>query len=296
MISWLWVPVTILAAATQTARNAMQKSLTESLGVIGATQVRFLYGLPFAIVFLIIQISVMNAEIPAAKGLFWAFVLLGAVSQILATGLMLSAMRERSFTLTVAYTKTEPLQVAAFGLVVLGDPMTITGVAAIIVATAGVVLTSLKPGGGTPSGGPILLGLLSGACFAFAAIGFRGAILALGDAHFLLRATTTLAWGLAVQTAMLLVWMLVFDRGALAKSLGVWKQSLFAGFTGALASQCWFIGFALTSAANVRTLGLIEVLFAQIVSRRLFSQSMSRMELLGLGLIVIGVAMLLLAG
>jgi drug/metabolite transporter (DMT)-like permease len=73
----------------------------------------------------------------------------------------------------------------------------------------------------------------------------------------------------------------------------MWRQSSFAGFMGALASQFWFLGFSLTSAANVRTLGLLEVIFAQIVSQRLFSQALSWRELAGMALVVAGVGLLL---
>ncbi len=62
-----------------------------------------------------------------------------------------------------------------------------------------------------------------------------------------MRATTTLAWSLGVQTAILLAWLLVFDRKALVGSFRAWRPSLGAGFLGALASQFWFIGFALTT-------------------------------------------------
>jgi drug/metabolite transporter (DMT)-like permease len=77
-------------------------------------------------------------------------------------------------------------------------------------------------------------------------------------------------------------------------SLRNWRRSLSAGFLGAAASQCWFIGFSLTSAANVRTLALIEVPLAQIASRRIFSEGTSRRELAGMAMIVIGVGCLLM--
>ncbi|MCE9523634.1 MAG: DMT family transporter, partial [Alphaproteobacteria bacterium] len=141
---------------------------------------------------------------------------------------------------------------------------------------------------------PALYGIASGGLYALAAIGFRGGILALNDGAFFLRATTTLVWSLGFQTVLLGVWMWLFDRPSLFKSLTVWRQSLFAGFMGAFASQFWFLGFSLTSAANVRTLGLVEVLFAQIVSRRVFSQAATQRELAGIALIVAGVAVLLL--
>lgn len=291
---WLWIPITLVAAAAQTARNAMQRSLTETLGTVGATQVRFLYGFPFALVFLALVCLALEASPPSPNGRFMAFVLAGALAQILATALMLAAMRERSFSVTTAYLKTEPVQVALFGVAVLGDHLPSAAYAAILIATAGVVMMAWKPGAGAGSGvRPAVLGIAAGAFFALSAIGFRGGVLALGDGSFVLRATTTLVWSLGVQTVILLVWLAGFNRPALVKSFQAWRSSLFAGFMGAFGSQFWFLGFALTSAANVRTLALVEVIFAQIVSRRLFDQNTSRRDLLGMALIVIGVGLLM---
>ncbi len=126
-------------------------------------------------------------------------------------------------------------------------------------------------------------------------MGFRGGILALGDGPYFLRATTTLAWSLGIQAFLLGAWLAAFDRTALARSLAVWRQSLFAGFMGAFASQFWFLGFSLTAAANVRTLGLVEVLFAQAVSRRVFGQRVSARDAAGMALVIAGVALLLVA-
>ena len=41
---------------------------------------------------------------------------------------------------------------------------------------------------------------------------------------------------------------------------------------GALASQFWYLAFAIATAASVRTLALVEVLFAQGVSYFVFKQ------------------------
>lgn len=295
----LWIPATLAAAATQTARNALQRGLTATLGTVGATQVRFLYGFPFALLFLTVVLTMTGERLPRPDGDFALFLAGGALSQIAATALMLAAMRERSFSVVTAYVKTEPVQTAVFGLAVLGDPLTSLGLAAILVATVGVVLVSTKAGASLfdrDNLRPALLGIAAGAFFAVSAIGFRGAILALDSGNFLTRASTTLVWGLGVQTAVLAVLLLLFDRQALIGSLKAWRPSLGAGFTGALASQFWFIGFALTSAANVRTLALVEVIMAQIVSRKLFSQATSRREMAGMALIVAGVALLLLGG
>jgi drug/metabolite transporter (DMT)-like permease len=296
-VSHLWIPATLAAAAAQTARNATQRGLTRTIGTVGATQVRFLYGFPFALLFLAGMAAATGETVPAPTGVFPAYLLLGAVAQIFATALMLAAMKDRSFSVVTALMKTEPVQTAVFGLVLLGDPLTPLVLAAIVVATVGVILMSGRSGTGLGAAGwqTILLGVGAGALFALAAIGFRGAVLALPSGSFLIRATTVLAWGLGAQTALLVLWLAAFDRPALIGSLRAWRASLGAGFLGALASQFWFIGFSLTTAANVRTLALVEVLMAQAISRRLFGQDTTGRELLGMGLIVGGVALLLWA-
>ncbi len=295
----LWVPATLIAAAGQVARNTMQRRLTDVIGTVGATQVRFVYGLPFAILLLVAVLAVSGETLPLPHSGFIGFLILGAATQILATALMLAAMRERSFSVITALIKTEAIQLAVFGFLVLGDRLSPPGMAAIGVATLGVVTMSWTPrasGEAAHTGvKTVALGIVAGGLFAFSAVGFRGAILSLDSGSSVTRATTTLVCALAVQTAMCTAWMAMFDRPALAASLRHWRSSLFAGALGAGASQFWFIGFALTAAANVRTLALVEVLFAQAVSRRLLAQDTSPRELAGMALIVIGVVLLLLA-
>jgi drug/metabolite transporter (DMT)-like permease len=298
LFALLWIPVTLVAAAAQTARNATQRSLTASIGTVGATQVRFLYGLPFALLFLCLVAWALGEAPPVPGAEALGFTLAGALSQILATALMLKAMQAKSFAVTTATIKTEPLLTAIVGAALLGDALTPLKLAAILIATAGVVVMSVKPDAYRAmlrEAGPALLGIAAGACFGLSAVAFRGGILALPAGGFLLRATTILALGLAIQTAMLLAYLLLFDRRALTRSFAVWKPSLGAGFLGAFASQFWFLGFALTSAANVRTLALVEVFMAQAVSRRLFAEGTTRREYAGMALMVAGLALLLLA-
>jgi drug/metabolite transporter (DMT)-like permease len=293
--SLLWIPATLAGTAGQIARNAAQRRLTEIIGTIGATQVRFLYGFPFALIFLGLVRALGGEPLPGPGGDFAGFLLLGAVSQILGTALMLAAMRERSFAVVTAILKTEPVQVALFGFAVLGDPLTLRGALGVGVATLGVVLMSFPSLRGLTRSGlrRVAYGVAAASGFALSAIGFRGAILALDSGSFLIRAATTLAWSLGVQTAILFVWLAALDRPALIGSLRVWRASLGAGFLGATASQFWFIGFSLTAAANVRTLALVEVMMAQAVSHRLLGQRTTRRELAGMALIVAGVVLLL---
>ncbi len=294
---WLWAVFTVIAAAAQTARNATQRSLTATLGTVGATQVRFLFGLPFALVFLAGVAAVRAGALPTPNLVFCAWVAAGALAQIGATALMLAAMGQRSFVVTTAWIKTEPVQVALFGLVLLGDAVTPLLALAIAVATAGVVIMALKPGAAAGAGDlrASVLGLAAGAGFGLSAIGFRGAILALNHADAVSAASFTLVAGLLLQCLLLTGWLLATDRAVLAAILRAWKPSLAAGFLGALASQFWFLAFALASAASVRTLALVEVLFAQGVSRYALGQRTTRREGVGIVLIVVGVVLLLRA-
>src|SRR5690349_4952587 len=146
-IAFLWIPFTIVAALGQVARNAMQRSLTKPLGTWGATNIRFLFGFPFSVLFFLTVLAVSGDPLPSPTAAFWPWLMLGALSQILATGLMLLAMNDRSFVVTTAYLKTEAIQTAIFGFVFLGDQLTLMKVVAILIATIGVVVTALRPGG-----------------------------------------------------------------------------------------------------------------------------------------------------
>ena len=291
---WWWIPITVWAAFAQTVRNAAQRSLTAELGTWGATLVRFLYGLPFAAIWLFAVQSFAQEGLPGIDLKFLLWVTLGAVSQIVATGLLLRTMQERNFALGVAYSKSEVLQVAIFAFVFLGDPFTLPLAIAVACGTCGVILLS----GSTTLGWatrPALLGLASGACFAFAAVGYRGAALALAGNNFLVAAAFTLLVAQAMQTVLLGGCLSVKDFPVVKRAAKEWRRSLLAGFMGAAASAGWFTAFAIEPAAHVRTLGLVELVFSYLVSLKLFRERLSRRELGGMALLAAGVAAITLA-
>lgn len=290
----LWALFTVIAAVSQTFRNALQRDLTAKLGVVGATHVRFLFGFPFAVLFLWIMTRITGDSIPALDLSLLPTVAVAALAQIGATGLMLAAMQSKSFVVATAYTKTEPVLVALFGLVFLGDHLSWGMAGAIGIATFGVLLTAWpKNGSGGWSLPALALGITSAALFAVSAVAFRAAIHALPSGSFGIRASTILALGLAFQSISLSLYLALTNRAALVAILKLWRPSLIAGFMGAFASQFWFLGFALVPAAKVRTLALIEVFFARVISGKMFSEKPTAREGLGLVLIVIGVGVLL---
>lgn len=296
MMDHLWIPITLAAAIAQTGRNAAQRGLTERLGTMGATNVRFLYGLPFACAFLALALWADDGALPRLTPRALIFTALGAAAQIAATALMLQAMRKQGFGLVTAWLKIEPVLVALIGWLVLGEALTLPMLAAIGVAVAGVLVMTLKPGQGRgliTDLRPAALGLAAGLCFGLSAIGFRGAITALPEGTFLIRALTCLALTLAVQTLALGVWLALRNRPALTGSFRAFAPSLAAGFLGAAASAGWFTGFALTSAANVRTLALVEVVLALLLARFSMGQRTTSRQLLGIAILLAGVALLL---
>lgn len=292
--TWLWIPFTVMGAAGQVVRNAMQRGLTATLGTLGATHIRFLFGFPFSLVFLGGILIATGDRLSWPADGFWPWLVIGGMSQIVATALMLAAMNERSFVVTTAYLKTEAIQAAIFGFVFLGDRLTVLKVIAIMIATIGVVITALRPGGAKGFGNlwPTLLGLLAAAGFALSAVGYRGAILNVPDVSFVTAASFTLVATLLMQSIVLSAWLIARKPGTMIAIFREWKPSMFAGFMGAFASLFWFLAFALTAAANVRTLALVEVLFAQFAAYYSMKQPLSLRELSGIVLILIGVAML----
>src|SRR6185437_4002154 len=186
----LWAVFTLIAAAAQTARNAAQRSLTASLGTVGATHVRFLFGFPFALFLFLPGVMLFGGyQLPHPPPVYWAWIVAGALTQIGATATMLAAMNERSFVVAYAYIKTEPVQVALFGLIFLGDKLTPLATAAILIGTAGVIVMSLKPGASQVSTvRSTVIGIFSGSLFALSAVGYRGAILSLALPQFVMAA------------------------------------------------------------------------------------------------------------
>jgi drug/metabolite transporter (DMT)-like permease len=175
-------------------------------------------------------------------------------------------------------------------------------ITAIGIATAGVLMLSLPQNRPAAGGEKIawtapaaMYGLASGACFALSAVGYRGASLQLPEASPWLIGAWGVLWGQAVQTLLLGGWLALRSPASLRATASAWRVSTIAGMTGALASFGWFTAFALSSVANVRTLGLVEVVFSYLVSRRLMREKLAPVDQAGLILVVVGLLSLCLA-
>lgn len=298
---YVWIPIIFWAAIAQTARNAAQRSLVAQAGTLGATLARFQYGLPFAVIWVaaLHLLPATAGAIPRFNPGYFGWLVLGAMGQLAATACLLAAMKQRNFVIGVAYSKTDAVQVALFGSLFLGELPGWLTMLAIGLATAGVVMLSLpkKTGALQPAGVrewaglAALYGLGSGAGFAFSAVGYRGAALQLPDASPWLIGAWGVLWAQALQTLVLGGWLALRSPESLRATARAWRVSTVAGMAGAMASIGWFTAFALTSAANVRALGMVEVVFSYLVSRRL-QENLSRIERAGLVLVLAGVVAL----
>jgi len=298
LTGWIWIPIVLAAAFAQTLRNASQRSLIKAAGTLPATFVRFGYGLPFTVIALAIVASTTASPLPAASVVFVGWVALGAFSQLAATAFLIMAMQARSFVVSVAYSKTELLQVGLLSVVLLAEPLTAAAVIAIFVSTIGVLLLSIKPGEERGAGiatwfsPSATLGLASGACFAFSAVGYRGAALALGHPLPWVAGIYSLVWAQTMQTVALGLYLYVRDREGLRKVIGEWKVSTLAGLMGALASMGWLTAFAMRSAVDVRIVGLVEVIYSYVLSRQMFREHVTGREIFGMILVAAGIVLI----
>ncbi|MDH3231664.1 MAG: DMT family transporter [Alphaproteobacteria bacterium] len=297
----LWIPITIVAAFMQNARSALQKHLKGRLSTLGATYVRFLYALPFAMLYVAALETFGGGPLPEPNRLFFVYVFLGGVAQIVFTGLLMWLFSFRNFAVGTTFSKTEVVQVAILGLVILGD--TLTPLAAIAVGVAAVGVMILSAGQTNLSAAslftslaekPTLIGLASGAFLGASVVFFRGASLALGHDSVVMAAAFTLAVALVIQTAIMGLYLAWREPATLKAVLVHWRWSLAVGIAGVLASICWFTAFTLQNGAYVRALGQIELIFTFVASVFFFRERTSRPEIAGILLVAAGIVLLVL--
>jgi drug/metabolite transporter (DMT)-like permease len=296
-----WIVITIAAAFLQNLRSALQKHLQGSLGTTGASFVRFGFGFPLAIAYVFGLHYAAGYAFPQLNGSFVFWAVLGGLAQIFATILLVYLFSLRNFAVGTAYSKTEPVQAAIFGLIILGERLTPGAIAAIIVGVAGVMMISVAR---MPlswrnllvalTGRTALIGIASGAVFGISAVAYRSASLSLDGPNAVMQAAVTLACVTTFQTVFMLVWMVIKDKSEIGRVARAWRSSALVGLAGVTGSACWFTAMTLQQVAYVRALGQIELVFTFMASIFLFRERINRMETAGCLLIVAGILLLLM--
>ena len=297
----LWVPVTLAAAFMQNVRSALQKHLKGSLSTAGATFCRFVYAVPLALAYVALLGEGLGFEWPAPNPRFALFAMLGGITQITATALLVHLFSLRNFAVGTTYSKTETVQAAVFGVVILGEPVSVAAAFAIGISLVGVMFISVAKTrlnfanlllGWT--GRAAFIGVLSGTFFGLSAVAYRAASLSLGGEGFLMQAAFTLACVLVFQTAVMAVWIRLREPGELTRVARGWRIASLVGVSGMLGSAAWFTAMTLENAAYVRAVGQVELVFTFIASYFFFRERSTALELAGIVLVVAGIVILLL--
>ncbi|WOC16709.1 EamA family transporter [Pseudochrobactrum sp. MP213Fo] len=297
----LWIPITIAAAFMQNVRTTLQKKLQGKIGTRGASFVRFGYGFPVAILYVVVLHYVVGFAFPQLNFTFAFWSVVGGLAQIFATIMLVYLFTQRNFAVGTAYSKTEPVQASIFALMLLGERLTTGSILAIIVGVIGVMLISVARM--LLSWGNLfkalvsrtaLIGIASGGVFGISAVAYRSASLSLEGPSPIMQAAVTLACVTTFQTIFMLVWMLIKDKSEIVLVLKSWRSSSLVGLSSVLGSAGWFTAMALQQVAYVRALGQIELVFTFISSVFIFKERINRMEVSGCLLIVTGILFLLL--
>lgn len=292
-----WVAWTLLAATMQSVRTAGQKALNQDVSALAATLARYLFGLPFALVYLA-WLWNDRAPLDLEPGLHFFFPAVAASAlQIVATILMVNLFSMRNFAVGSTYVRSEILMTAGIGVLLFGEFISLLGWCAVVLSSLGLMLVSL------PTGQPLgslwnraaAYGLGAGLAFSLCSLFIRYASLSLGLEDPILAAAVTLAFMVTVQMLMSLAWVCLRDMGELVTLFRKWRVGLFVGITSVLGSAGWFTAFTLENAAYVKTLGQVEFLVMLSISIFYFKERPSTNEWLGMALLIVGVIVLLVA-
>ena len=291
-----WISFTIFAAFMQAIRTAGQKRMASELSPMGTTLARYLFGLPFAVVYLILVIPDQTAKLISSSITNREFVIyasLAGVAQILATMWLIKIFAYRNFAVGTIFSKTEAIQAAIFGAIFFSAVLSWLGWLAILIGAVGVLILSLPDRHQQIEIPSIVYGLLSGCSFALTALWIRSASLSLPEGY-VQNAALTLAYMVSIQTVLCLIYVIVKEREQLPLLINRWRVALFVGATSAMGSIGWYTALTYQDAALVRSLGQIEIVFTLVITYLFFDEKVSAREYLGIAAIITSVLILLL--
>lgn len=296
MLLEAWVFWTLLAAFMQSVRTAGQKQLAGFVSPLTATLVRYLFGLPFAIAY-VLFLGFDGPALPEPGPVFYFSGLAAGLLQILATVLLIRLVSMRNFAVGTTFIRTEILLTALIGVALFTEQISMLGWLAMLISVAGLVLMNLSKQTGFAGIWNLsaAYGLGAGLSFALTSLFLRQASLSLGLNDAAYSAAITLVYMVILQTVVclsLVYWQKREELSVLTTRLG---GCVFIGITSVAGSAGWFTAMTLQSASYVKTLGQVEFLFTLLLSVFYFKERPNPTELLGMGCIVIGAIVLLLA-
>ncbi len=300
-----WIALTVTAALLQSVRTAGQKELTASLTVLAGTYVRSLIGLPVMLVYLGLVTVATAAPWPAFSLRFAVCCLVTAMTQLAATMALLALYQLRNFAVSNQIGKSDIVFTAVIGAALLGAHLSPTSWAALALTTVGVITIMAARAGAADTGAlswrellasrATALGLFVGLMFGICNLTLREAALSLAAPSAYLAGALTVACVTALQVAIMGVWLGAREPGTYARIADKGRLAGFVGVTSALGSIAWFTAFALESAAHVRIVGQIEVVFTLLISAFYFRERLTTQEGLGIALTIAGIVLVQMA-
>jgi drug/metabolite transporter (DMT)-like permease len=294
----IWIYFTLLAATMQAVRTAGQKQLSGKLNSMATTGVRYLYALPFAWGYLWWLLEFRDVSVPDLNNVFLQYALIACVMQIWGTACLVAAFRYRNFAVATSLAKTEAIQVAIVGALLFGATLSGLGWFSVIVGVLGVFLVSkvrfnfrdiLADSQGLIGMG---YGLAAGLGLAITTLLIRESSLAL-NTDLMVSAATTLVFMITIQSLISVVYIYLQDKSQLTLMLKHWRLCLFVGITSVLGSIGWFTGASYQNAAYVKALGQIEFFITLALTYRVFKETITAKEYLGMFFIILSVIILL---
>ena len=295
----VWAIFAVLAAFFQNLRTSLQKKLNKNLSIVASTYVRFAFALPFALIVFIFNFG--NFDIISTvlnQSNFFYYTFLGSVIQITFTITLLYLFRFSNFVVGTSLSKTEVIQIAIFEYIILKDKLNLFGVLGIIIATIGVIMISIKDLRlffKNFFSKVTLIGLGAGLLLGLSVVYFRAAALSLENfSSNFDKAFMTVFFALIIQTTIITIYLVIFERPEFKKFLENKFEIFLAGLSGFLATLSWFFAFTLIQASFVRALGQIEIFFSYVSSKYLFKEKITFIEILGVLTFIAGATILLL--
>lgn len=294
-----WIAATIIAAFFQNLRFSLQKNLNKSISTVASTYVRFIFALPFAAILFFYFFSDFDLiKSFLANDKFMIFAVLASVTQIIFTFFLLYLFQFSNFVIGTSLSKTEVIQIVLLEFLILGDKLSPIVVMGILISTIGIIIFSVKDvklffKGLTSK--TTLVGLLSGFLLGLSVVLFRGAALSLDNIQSNFdKALITLFFGLCIQSLILTLYLVIFEKKQFKKLSQNKFQCLSAGLCGFFATLSWFYAFTLIQGSMVRAIGQIELLFSYFSSKYFFKEKTNKIELFGILVFVSGVIIILL--
>ena len=297
MLQDSWIFWSVLAAIMQSIRTAGQKYLSETVSPLGATLVRYLFAAPFALLYVLWLLINRASTLPEPNCTFLLAGIAASILQIFATVLLVRLLTLRNFAVGSCYIRTEVLATALLGLLLFGELVSGLGWFAMLVCVSGLLIITIAKSGRVKElwNTAALYGLAAGLALALTALLIRQASLSFGIEDAIFTAALTLVYMVLIQTIICLSFLLVRNASEMKVIFRLWLAGLFVGTTSLIGSIGWFTAFTLERAAYVRTVGQLEFLVTLGISILFFKEVPSRLELIGMLILVIGVVVLLIS-